>query len=319
MADVITFQRFWCRRDTAANWTAANSTLADGEFGVETDTSYFKLGDGATAWNALDYVPRIAAQIPYSNGVSGLTASNVQDAIDELAGGGGGGGGNTDPRTGIVDPAYDMLWKPPTNSTAEAGASYPWSLNFTAGTFSVTAINGGATAPGVWQIAVTTSTSRAAITHGTVANIAVGAGEVVIPYSFRVPTLSDGTNTFALSIGLANDFSASTERIVMDYTQSANGGAVRLVTTAASTTTVVNGTGAVVAANTWVAGHIAVNAAGTQVQLYEGTTLIATSTTNIPTAAMLMGAFIAKSAGASARTLDIDYLGPPQITFTTPR
>jgi hypothetical protein len=319
MANVVTYQRHWQRRGTAAALAAANEVLYAGEWCLESDTGYVKIGDGVTAWNALDYLPIVAADMPYSNGVSGLTASNVQDAIDELAGGGGGGGGNTDPRMGVIDPAYDMLWKPPTAASEATGASYPWSMNFAAGTFAITSVSGGATAPGVWRLSVTTSTSRVAITQGTVANIAVGAGEVIIPYRFRVPTLSDGTNTFALSIGLANDFSAATERIVLDYTQSANGGAVRLVTTAASTTTVVNGTGAVVAANTWVSGHIAINAAGTQVELYEGTTLIATSTTNIPTAAMLMGAFIAKSAGASARTLDIDYLGPPQITFTTPR
>lgn len=43
------------RRDTAANWTAANPVLASGEFGVETNTGLFKHGDGVTAWNTLAY------------------------------------------------------------------------------------------------------------------------------------------------------------------------------------------------------------------------------------------------------------------------
>src|ERR1700733_10406706 len=43
------------RRDTAANWTAADPVLNQGELGVETDTSKSKLGDGATAWNSLGY------------------------------------------------------------------------------------------------------------------------------------------------------------------------------------------------------------------------------------------------------------------------
>jgi Major tropism determinant N-terminal domain len=43
------------RRDTAANWTSANSILASGEAGVETDTLLFKIGDGSTAWNSLAY------------------------------------------------------------------------------------------------------------------------------------------------------------------------------------------------------------------------------------------------------------------------
>jgi len=43
------------RRDTAANWTSANPTLASGEFGLETDTDQFKVGDGTTAWTSLGY------------------------------------------------------------------------------------------------------------------------------------------------------------------------------------------------------------------------------------------------------------------------
>ena len=43
------------RRDTAAAWTAANPTLAAGEMGLETDTTYYKIGDGSTAWNSLAY------------------------------------------------------------------------------------------------------------------------------------------------------------------------------------------------------------------------------------------------------------------------
>ena len=43
------------RRDTAANWTAANTVLALGEPGVETDTLKLKVGDGITAWTSLAY------------------------------------------------------------------------------------------------------------------------------------------------------------------------------------------------------------------------------------------------------------------------
>ena len=51
MADMIQI-----RRDTAANWTSANPILAQGELGVETDTSKIKIGDGTTAWSSLDYL-----------------------------------------------------------------------------------------------------------------------------------------------------------------------------------------------------------------------------------------------------------------------
>lgn len=43
------------RNGTAAQWTTANPTLAEGEMGLETDTKKFKIGDGSTAWNALAY------------------------------------------------------------------------------------------------------------------------------------------------------------------------------------------------------------------------------------------------------------------------
>ena len=43
------------RRDTAADWTSNNPTMAAGEFGWESDTNRFKIGDGSTAWTSLGY------------------------------------------------------------------------------------------------------------------------------------------------------------------------------------------------------------------------------------------------------------------------
>jgi hypothetical protein len=43
------------RRDTAANWTSANTVLSSGEMGYETDTGYMKIGDGTTNWSSLSY------------------------------------------------------------------------------------------------------------------------------------------------------------------------------------------------------------------------------------------------------------------------
>lgn len=53
--------RIKLRRDTAANWTATNPVLAQGEPGFETDTDFLKVGDGVTAWNALSYVAGVGA------------------------------------------------------------------------------------------------------------------------------------------------------------------------------------------------------------------------------------------------------------------
>lgn len=43
------------RRDTAADWTSNNPTLAAGEVGYESDTGLIKIGDGSTAWTSLGY------------------------------------------------------------------------------------------------------------------------------------------------------------------------------------------------------------------------------------------------------------------------
>lgn len=43
------------RRDTAVNWQNTNPILSQGELGLDITNNRFKLGDGATAWNDLDY------------------------------------------------------------------------------------------------------------------------------------------------------------------------------------------------------------------------------------------------------------------------
>lgn len=50
-------QRMQQRRDSAANWTSVNPILASGEIGVETGNNprKFKIGDGVSAWNSLEY------------------------------------------------------------------------------------------------------------------------------------------------------------------------------------------------------------------------------------------------------------------------
>jgi len=55
--------RIVIRRDTAANWSAQNPTLLNGEWGFETDTQLLKIGNGTAAWNALGY---------FSTGTAGI-------------------------------------------------------------------------------------------------------------------------------------------------------------------------------------------------------------------------------------------------------
>ena len=43
------------RRDLAANWTSVNPILADGELGLESDTTAYKIGNGVATWTTLPY------------------------------------------------------------------------------------------------------------------------------------------------------------------------------------------------------------------------------------------------------------------------
>lgn len=78
MADLIQI-----RRDTAANWTSANTVLAQGELGAETDTSKIKIGDGSTAWSSLAYLIDAGG---YITATSTNTLSNKTLAATTLSG-----------------------------------------------------------------------------------------------------------------------------------------------------------------------------------------------------------------------------------------
>ena len=56
MADKIVNQIMQQKRGTLANWTAKNPVLKAGEIGFVTDKGVFKVGDGTTAFNSLNYL-----------------------------------------------------------------------------------------------------------------------------------------------------------------------------------------------------------------------------------------------------------------------
>lgn len=45
--------------DTSINWTTNNTLLLRGELGIESDTGYFKFGDGVNRWNSIPYAKAI--------------------------------------------------------------------------------------------------------------------------------------------------------------------------------------------------------------------------------------------------------------------
>lgn len=69
------------RRGTAAAWTSADPTLADGEIGFETDTKKYKIGDGSTAWVSLAYDNNFTdAQVSKLAGIAAGATVNDTDA-----------------------------------------------------------------------------------------------------------------------------------------------------------------------------------------------------------------------------------------------
>lgn len=81
--------RIQFRRGTAAEWTAANPTLAVGELGHETDTGQFKIGTGSADWANLSYssISESYLESYVDNAVSNLidSAPGALDTLNELA------------------------------------------------------------------------------------------------------------------------------------------------------------------------------------------------------------------------------------------
>jgi hypothetical protein len=74
-----TRQRIQLRRDTAANWVAADPILLTGEAGVETDTNRLKIGDGITVWSLLPYVK---SGDGFDGSITSLTDVSAINAVD---------------------------------------------------------------------------------------------------------------------------------------------------------------------------------------------------------------------------------------------
>ena len=75
--------RIQWRRDTAANWTSYNPTLADGEMGLETDTRKFKIGNGVDNWSTLLYmtIGLSAYEVAVANGFVGTESAWLSSLV----------------------------------------------------------------------------------------------------------------------------------------------------------------------------------------------------------------------------------------------
>jgi len=115
------FVQFQLRRGTAAQWTADNTLLAEGEFGLETDTLLVKLGDGVRQWNALPYYlgqtgPPGTATNTGATGFTGTTGPTGTTGATGFTG---------PPGTGFTGPIG------PTGSIGPTGIIGPTGLSYT--------------------------------------------------------------------------------------------------------------------------------------------------------------------------------------------
>ena len=70
------------RRGTASQWTTANPVLNAGEFGWESDSNKFKIGDGTNHWNDLDYFADINSTINPSFGTNIVFEGATSDSYE---------------------------------------------------------------------------------------------------------------------------------------------------------------------------------------------------------------------------------------------
>ena len=175
------------RRDTAANWTANNPTLAAGEIGYETDTAKYKIGNGSTAWNSLAYAYTAGATGP--TGPTGSTGST----------GAQGPTGPTGPQgiqgiQGVTGPTGPTGATGPTGPTGAGGVEAVNAQTGTTYTFVlsdrddlVTASNASA------QTYTIPLNSSVAYPTGSLINlIQIGAGQVTVQGAGGVTVLSTG-------------------------------------------------------------------------------------------------------------------------------
>jgi hypothetical protein len=116
------------RRDTAANWTSVNPTLASGEPGLETDTLKIKYGNGSTAWNSLSYsggVSTYSLPIASTSTLGGVKVDGSSITINAgvISATGGGGGGSGSVNAGV---ANALAYYPGNTNAVDDAAGLSW-------------------------------------------------------------------------------------------------------------------------------------------------------------------------------------------------
>ena len=144
----------------------------------------------------------------------------------------------------------------------------------------------------------------------------IDLGEGAIEYNIRinVPTVSDGTDTFAVRVGISDSSGGAdpVDGAYFRYTHSANGGRWECVTRSNSVEIATDsGLSTGVGSTSFVKLRILTDPVVGNVKFYVNNLLVQTHTTNIPTGSArgtgLVPAGILKSAGTTSRAMYVDY------------
>lgn len=198
---------------------------------------------------------------------------------------------------------------------ADSAGALRWLTANNAGAGAVETTQGSlvdANHPGILQFATgTTTTGRSGRTLGGAASAAattgfkVGGGIISQEWLVRIEDLATVGEDYALFVGNADNVAAQTDGIYFFYQRSVSTN-WSAVTRAASTSTTTD-TGVAAAEDAWIKLRIEVNAAGTSVAFYINGSLVATNTTNIPSAFIAPMIRVTKSAGTTSRLFYCDY------------
>lgn len=123
--------RVQIRRDTTLNWNTNDPILLDGEFGYETDTGRYKIGNGIDSWSNLIYS---------LVGITGPTGSSGPTGATGLTGPTG--------SQGIQGPTGEQGIQGIQGPTGETGPQGIQGLTGPTGSINVVSVPGATSSPG---------------------------------------------------------------------------------------------------------------------------------------------------------------------------
>lgn len=285
----------------AAAASAASINLPDIEVGDAGKILQVNVGEDGYD---LEVLATGADDISYDNTESGLVATDVQAAIDEVA--------------GISDVFVDQFEVDITTSLGSTG-----DMSTVAGIHAVSTTGSGSS---VTRAQGTTILSTGTTTTGDATFFKDGSAinfdtKKVVSARVLLSTASDGTNTFTARFGLCNSGNFTTFGAGFRYSSTENGGNWVAFCTMSSVSSVVNTIIAPsfgsYASNTGQILSVELTAA--DCKFYINGVLVATITTNVPTlvVARAPGIQIVKSAGTTSRDIRfvwMKYVGTKDYT-----